>query len=187
MKIRIGIKALLLCAAAILPGSCGEAEHTFCSLPARFHMDNVYQAAPLYTALNSMGEFCTISMEKTGKRYVFCGANGTPAYVNISAQGQYTNNWVCLTGFVVGLPNIPEMGQDQSRVICYELACSNCYNDFNITKPLMLKDAGYAYCKSCKRTYNLNSQGMVSDGEAGRTLYRYRVSHIGSSLVISNR
>ncbi len=180
-------KNILIVLCGIILNGCSNTEHTFSSLPARFHCSNVYQAFPLYNALNSMGEFCTINIDKAGKKYVFTGSDNQSSYVDITAIEQYSNNWVCLTGFIVGLPAIPEIGQDYSRVVCFELACSNCYENFNITKPLALEPGAFAHCKSCKRTYNLNNLGIVSKGETGRPLYRYRVSYTGSALIISNR
>lgn len=164
--------------------SCGESSNLFCSLPANFTMSNVYQAPQLYTACNSMGEFCTVRAD--GKRFIFANTVGSTA-VNQTALTNYSGFYLGLSGFIVGLPNIPELGQDVSRVVCFDLACSNCYQDYNICKRMTLQDGGYAQCPSCQRTYDLNNLGIVSQGEPGRTLYRYRVNYVGSSLVIRNR
>jgi hypothetical protein len=48
-------------------------------------------------------------------------------------------------------------------VVCFDLACSNCYQDYNITKPLTVKE-GTATCNSCKRTYDLNNTGFIIKG-----------------------
>ena len=44
-----------------LLSACNKADNTFSRLPAHFTMDNIYQSPVLYTACNSMGEFCTIT------------------------------------------------------------------------------------------------------------------------------
>jgi hypothetical protein len=88
-----------------------------------------------------------------------------------------------LSGLIVGLPEIPEMGKDMSEVVCYDLACRNCYDDYIITKPLQLKENGMAHCRNCNRDYNLNDLGHT---ENGKPLFRYRARLIGNTLVIAN-
>lgn len=165
--------------------SCGETEHTFCSLPANFAVTTVYAVPPLYTSLNSMGEFCTIRGVSNG--YLFSHPSIASYTLPKTALNNYSAFYLGLSGFIVGLPNIPEIGYDQSRVICFDLACSNCYDEFNITKRLELQESGKAFCPSCKRTYNLNAQGEVCDGEAGKKLFRYRISYVSDTMLISNR
>ncbi len=167
-----------------LLSACQKADTMFCNLPANFTMENVYQAPVLYTACNSTGEFCTITSK--GKTFEFSNTKNTST-VNRTAMNDYAGFYLGLSGFIVGLPNIPEIGQDVSRVVCFDLACSNCYHDNSITKRLVLQDGGYAYCSSCRRTYNLNNVGIISKGEGGKPLYRYRVNLIGNTLIIANR
>ena len=164
--------------------SCGKTDNLYCSLPANFVIDNVYTAPVLNTSLNSMGEFCTI--RAVGKKYVFTNLVST-SEINQTQLNSYSGFYLGLSGFIVGLPYIPEMGYDQSRVVCYDLACPNCYEDFNITKRMELQDGGYCHCPSCGRTYNLNDQGLVAEGEAGRRLYRYRITYSGNAMIIANR
>ena len=164
--------------------TCQKADYTYCTLPAKFVMENAYQAPALYIACNSMGEFCTITSD--GKQFIFKGSKET-SRINKTALMDYAGFYLGLSGLIVGLPNIPEIGKTESQVICFDLACSNCYEDYNITKPLTLHEDGTATCASCKRTYDLNSTGFISSGEAGRALYRYRVSYVNNTLVVSNR
>ena len=105
----------------------------------------------------------------------------------MTALTGYSGFYLGLSGLIVGLPNIPELGKTESQVVCFDLACANCYEDYHITKPLTLHNDGTATCAGCKRTYNLNSTGFISNGEPGRALYRYRVSYVGNTLVVSNR
>ncbi|MCR4921852.1 MAG: hypothetical protein K5945_09150 [Bacteroidaceae bacterium] len=164
----------------LLLGSCHEADRTYCNLPAHFAMDNIYQAPVLYTACNSMGQFCTIT--PGNKTFIFASTTKT-SVVNQTAMTNYTGFYLGLSGFIVGLPEIPELGRDESRVVCFDLACANCYHEFGITKRLELQEGGWAYCKSCERTYNLNDLGRT---DKGRPLYRYRVSLVGNALIIAN-
>ncbi len=181
MKRLLGRLCLVLCLA-----SCSGTDGIFSSLPAYFVMDNVLQAPVLYTSLQSMGEFCTV--RATGGKYEFASpTQKTPSYVNITQLGSLSGFYMGLSGFVVGLPHIPEMGHDQSRVVCYDLACPNCYRDYNVTKRMTLQEGGFTHCTSCSRTYTLNDMGLVAKGEAGHSLIRYRVSYAGHTLVINNR
>ena len=177
---------LLSLIALPLLSACNPSDGIFSRLPAYFVMENVLQAPVLYTSVQSMGEFCTI--RATGGKYEFASpTQRTPSYVNITHQSGLSGFYMGLSGFVVGLPHIPEMGQDHSRVVCYDLACPNCYNDFNTTKRMTLKEGGYTECTTCGRTYNVNDMGIVTQGEAGKSLIRYRVSYSGHTLVINNR
>lgn len=163
-----------------------EVNSTFCNLPARFTMQNTYQSPVLYTACQSMGEFCDIKTD--GKYFIIHSSNGKlkSDSIPIAADAAYSGYYLGLTGLVVGLPNIPEMGKDYPVVTCYDLACPNCYMNYSVTKPLKL-DTGYATCKSCNRTYNLNDRGIIAKGDGGRGLFRYRTSYIGNTLLINNR
>ena len=160
----------------------GEVNNKYCNLRASLTIDNVLQAPVLFTACESMGEYCTIKSD--GQRFTFTNASNTTSVINIPAISDY-NGYYWLDGFIVGKLTIPEMGEDVPKVVCFDLACSNCEN-YNITKPLRLQVGGYAKCNSCGRNYNLNDCGTIADGPAGRNLYRYRVSYIGNTLVINN-
>ena len=164
--------------------ACENADSTYCSLPAKFVFENAYQAPALYTACNSMGEFCTIT-HPPGGQFVFKGTSVTSS-VPLTAVVGYAGFDLGLSGLIVGLPNIPEIGKTESQVVCFDLACPNCWEDYNFAKQLVIKE-GMATCASCKRTYNLNNTGFITKGEAGRPLYRYRVSYVNNTLMVSNR
>lgn len=185
MSYKDAIRLVVMGCCLMFGSSCQDADYTYCNLPAKFVFENAYQAPALYTACNSMGEFCTVTFSRDGKQFVFKGSS-TTSNVPLTAVVGYGGFVLGLSGLIVGLPNIPEVGKTESQVICYELACSNCYEDYNITKPLALKD-GTATCNSCRRVYDLNSTGLVTQGTAGRPLYRYRVSYMNNTLVVSNR
>ena len=63
-------------------GSCQDADYTYCNLPAKFVFENAYQAPALYTACNSMGEFCTITFSRDGKEFVFKGSSMLTSFFN---------------------------------------------------------------------------------------------------------
>ena len=181
MKNRVLILSIVYCLFAC---SGEEVNNRFCNLPARLNVENVQQAPVLFTACESMGEFCTITSD--GQRFVFTNAAGKTDRINITASSSYNGYYLGLSGFIVGRLIYAEMGESNTSVVCYDRACSNCYQSYNITKPLVLLTGGYVKCNSCGRTYNLNDIGNISDGPGGRSLYRYRVNYIGNALVINN-
>lgn len=172
--------------AAILLCSCkeGEVSNKYCNLPAHLSVENVLQAPVLYTCCESMGEFCSITSD--GQRFIFTDAANHTSAINIVGLVGYSGYSLGLSGYIVGRLSIPEIGSDVAGVVCYDRACSNCYQNYNITKPLQLRTGGYAKCNSCGRTYNLNDIGNIADGPQGRPLYRYRVTYLGQTLLIYN-
>ena len=185
MKERSLILSLVCCFLfAVCSCKDGEVNRKYCNLPARLNIENVLQAPVLYTCCESWGEFCTITSD--GQRFIFTDASNHTSAINIVGLVGYSGYTLGLSGFIVGRLSIPEIGENDTRVVCYDRACSNCYQNYNITKPLVLQVGGYAKCNSCGRTYNLNDIGTISDGPAGRNLYRYRVSYLGNALIINN-
>ncbi len=173
----------------LLATSCKD-DSTFSSLPAKFSYSPVVSMPVLYAACNSQGEWCTITLRND--KFIFSNLTDTNEAARTSVSN-YSGFYMGLCGFIVGLPNMPEVGNDYPVVTCYDLACSSCYSDHYVTKPLELLSGGYAHCSSCDLTYNLNNQGIVSDVGNNtygytkfKSLYRYRVYYMGDVLSISN-
>lgn len=165
----------------LLLASCaGQTEQFYANLPARFRVQYVQTIPPLNAALNSMGEFATI----TQRTSVYIYSN-----TQTSIQRPVTDadrNYMGLSGFIVGKPNIPPLGSDVSQVVCYDLACPNCYEEQVVTREMQLQTGGKCYCRLCQRTYDLNNQGYVTSGSSGKSLYRYRVTYQNNTLLINN-
>ena len=182
------MRKTFLAIALLFAISCSNDEvvnNKFCSLPAKFTFTPVNSISQLYTSCESQGEWCTITL--SGNKYIFHKANGSDGEANRTALDGYTGFYMGLSGFLVGLPNIPEMGDDMPVITCYDLACRNCYDDAIVTRPLKLQESGRAYCSRCQRTYDLNNTGQVCLGDAGKPLYRYRVYYGNNTLSINNR
>ncbi len=162
----------------------GVVSNKYCSLPASFTFTPVNYISQLYTSCESQGEWCTIILRN--HKFYFAKANGSTGEANMVAQYNYTVPRMGLSGFIVGLPNIPEMGEMMPVVTCFDLACRNCYDNFSITPRMALQEGGFAYCSRCQRTYDLNNTGQVSKGEAGQPLFRYRVYYGNNTLAINN-
>lgn len=180
-----GIRNFLFIAWLLCSVSCKEeVQNTYSNYPAYFVCTTVSTIPQLNAAMNNLGIFATIVYDRN--RYLFTGEDGNSTPVNPTAISSHSSVHMGLSGFIVGLPNIPELGTSVSVPVCYDLACPNCYSAYNITRALRLKEGGYASCVSCGRIYNLNNQGIVSSGDAGISLFRYRIYYSGSSVTINN-
>lgn len=178
----------VLIVVGVLFAACQDelVSNKYCNYRAHFSFSPVMAVSQLYTACNSPGEWATIRAQND--QVVFQNLGGSTPVNNVAIDGYKRYN-MGLCGYIVGLPNIPELGSDVPVVTCYDLACSNCHRDSNhsIAKRLTLQTAGHAYCSTCQRTYDLNNTGQVSKGDAGISLYRYRVYYNGNALAISNK
>ena len=128
--------------------SCSPAEDTYAHWPAYFTFTPVTSAPELYTAVNNMGQFCTVTPD--GDNIVFASPHSSTP-IRRSLIDQRVTLVLGLDGLIIGLPNIPEMGADVSRVVCYELSCPNCYEERGISRRLRLQDGGIARCQRCTR------------------------------------
>ena len=187
-KLRLALRLRLALILVLTLASCsnGEVNNKYCNLRAHLIIENVSQADVLFFACTSWGEYCTAKIDNTGQRFLFTNAAGQQSPIPILAINDYDRPYLGLSGLIIGRLTIPEIGEDIARVVCFDLACSNCYQNYNITKPLTLQTGGYAKCHSCQRTYNLNDCGSIADGPSGRNLYRYRVNYINGTLVVNN-
>jgi len=187
MKVR---RIILMMAVMLMTEACGEGivANKYSSLPARFSFNPVNSISQLYSSCESQGEWCTIIL--SNKKFYFTKASGSQGQANQTAQDNYSYFIMGLSGFIVGLPNVPELGMDYPVLTCYDLACPNCYAEQSVARRLTLQEGGFATCQSgsnpCRRTYNLNGEGIVSSGEAGKSLYRYRVYYGNNTLSINN-
>ncbi len=175
-------KSLLFSLSLLFVACSGElVGNKYCDLPARFVFTPVNSISQLRTSCESMGEWCSI--EADGNRFLFTKPDGSQGIANRLQITGYTGFYMGLTGFIVGLPTIPEMDALQPVVTCYDLACRNCYDDFYVARRLELREGGFAYCSRCQRTYNLNNTGQSDNG---KPLFRYRVYYGNNTLSISN-
>jgi hypothetical protein len=178
-------KACIAAAAAVtaLFMACAEADTRFSRLPARLVVTNTNTIPQLNAALGNPGEFCTIELK--GTSYRFTNTAGA-SEVNRAALANYQSTYLGLSGLIVGLPAIPEPGDDTQHVVCFDLSCPNCYEQYAITKSLRLKEGGRASCPTCSRTYDLSTQGIVAEGDGGQSLFRYRVTYVPYTLQVNN-
>ncbi len=177
------MKKVLCLLMAVLIVACSATENTYSTMPAYFVYQNTNTVPQLNAALGNPGEFCTIELR--GQYYVFTNLTGS-TQTNRTALSNYQKTYLGLSGLIVGLPVIPAPGEDAQHVVCFDLACPNCYDTYAITKSMRLHEGGLAQCPSCQRIYDLNTQGIINDGEPGQSLYRYRVTYIPYTLQVNN-
>lgn len=164
---------MILSLAALCGCSDSDSYTKYSHYKAAFTYFYVQTATPLKDALYSPGIYCTIKLG-IDKKLQFHTLTQDLA-LPVTATNYY-QNFTCISGFIVGYSNLIEVGTDNLTQVCYDLACSNCYNDDAISRDLVLKENGYAYCSRCKRTYSLNNMGIIDAGESGRPLERYHIS-----------
>ena len=188
--LRRTIAIIILFSAGVLFQACGPAYDMYCNIHAHYIVSNVLSVSPtLFRSCTSLGEFCTITNPAWDARKLHFYSIGTEDQPYTMSEFEARNIALGLGGLIVGLPSIAEQLEQEPKVVCFDLTCPNCYNEYNITHLMKYTRLGYVDCTSCGRSYDLNNSGIVSIGEAGRPLFRYRVSFYPSTnrLSIDNR
>lgn len=150
--------------------SCADdIEDLYAPWSVRFVFNQVNTTAPLLSALNNPGQFCLITFP-IGK-YQFKDSNGKEVTYTPTATSSYFKPYGYRSGFVVGWPAVLDF-RGQTTVV-YELACPNCYDNSEITRPLHFSSISTLQCARCGCVYDLNNAGNEQHGKS-RALYRYR-------------
>ncbi|MDE6158532.1 MAG: hypothetical protein K2F69_00300 [Bacteroidaceae bacterium] len=185
IKAATSVAKLLLLAAALLVASCGEelTQNKWSRMRAYYLCDHVMDIPTLYHACTGPDQWCTIRLSLNGKQLLFESLIESDTE-NLTANVGYTRFHI-ERGLIIGLPSLAEPLADAPVVTCYDIACPNCLDDA-ISKNLTIQENGKAKCSRCNRTYDLSNQGIVSEGERGKTLERYRVNYNGNTLIVDN-
>ena len=169
--------------------ACSKDSFDFSSMHARFFYDNsIHQDATLQSALNSMspGVFCRIyeGYEGSSLYFHFESNQGLASKKKATADDLRPTRILGIlpsTGVVVGYGNL----SSPAMLYCYDSQCPNCYAETNMANYKLAFDSrGMATCASCKREYDLNNNGLVTNG-SGKKLIKYRVSTTGPLGVLS--
>lgn len=177
--------------AVLVLGACSEAKFDYSSQKVRFSFNNaVYQDATLQSALNPMspGVFCRIyeGMEGISRYFYFESNQGLTSRKKATAEdtrrtciiGVYNK-----TGIIVGYGNL----SSPAPLYAYDSQCPNCYAEKGTPSfKLSLDPKGIATCPTCKRTYDLNNNGITANGDK---LMKYRASctdPLGLLSVVNN-
>lgn len=177
-------KIYFVAALALAAAGCTDdtTESRYSSLRASFTFSPVTSVPPLQGALNGFGEFCEIWADP--KFYHFASSAGT-AQVNRTATAVY-QTFQSIGGFIVGRAAFNEIGAADYPVVCYDRACPNCWYNDSKAHTMRIEENGWAECGYCQRAYDLNNEGIVTEGGKGRKLLRYRVSYARNTLAINN-
>ena len=175
---RIGMVLMLL--VFFLSMSCESADSTFSRRVVSFNFSPTTSVPVLHTALNSINEFVTIRI--SGGKFIFSSMTARGEWPMSEIDKRTTA--IGLSGFIVGMPAIPELGAGATQPVCYELSCPNCYAEYHFTRDVTLQEGGKAQCDRCGRTYDLSNQGMICSGEKGSKLDRYRITYAGNAVSI---
>lgn len=177
-------KALLI-AAVVLTASCGEelTQNKWSKFRAYYLCDHVMSIPALYHACTGPDMWCSVRLSTNRKQLLFESLNES-SQENLTANVGYTRFHI-ERGLIIGLPSLAEPLADAPIVTCYDIACPNCLDDA-ISKNLTIQEGGKAKCSRCNRTYDLSNQGIVADGERGKTLERYRITYNGNTLIVDN-
>lgn len=183
-KVLYSILSLLLVALS----SCSKDSFDFSSYHAFFFFDNsTHQDATLQSALNPMspGVFCRITEETEGKTvyFRFESNQGLSSRQKADAQDMQRSRIIGLynkTGIIVGYGSL----SSPAILYAYDSQCPNCYaeNPSQYNYKLSFNSKGVATCPKCKREYDLNNNGLCSNG---KKLIKYRATATGPLGVLS--
>ncbi len=169
------------CAVAAFSG-CADAEYSgyACRLVINnLNVNNMTLASAMTAA--SPGVFCRISKQGTTRFMFESNQGGVPTYALLNAIDQ-NSNWVIgiYNGIIVGFGNL------DGTFHAYDNQCPNCYPSTGLPRyALSLGVDGKATCKSCKRVYDMNNNGLLVSGDQGKGLIKYRAATTGPFGVLS--
>ena len=157
----------------------GDTVTEYCNYKARLVYSGVItQLQPLNDALKNDNTFAMVSMP-----------DNTAATYQLKAQ-LYGQGAAQITVALEGAP-LPMLGLDNGRGFIigrsawrsdnpyvFDRVCPNCYKEHRDTKYVLnfTNNKDEVKCGTCKRTYSLINGGLVTAGENGDKLFRYRVT-----------
>lgn len=167
-----------LCLLTLLTACTNSADDEYAHERAFLKFAPVTGVVPLNNAVNSMGQFCTITLGANA--FQFRSGEGATATYPYTAEIKSYGQPECISGFVIGKSSLPDMNL-QYPVLAYDLVCPNCYAESLITRALTLKGEELS-CSRCHRVYDLTNRGIVKQGQAGKSLMRYRTCTYNPNL-----
>ncbi len=163
----------------LLSACADDIDDRYANIPVFMRVQPVTALTPLFTAANNPGFFCALEYDKP--YYIARGTHGAQAQMNGTALEGYGKP-LYISGIVTGTPSLPDM-HGEFYLVAYDQVCPNCYLEF-FDKKLRFPTQTTAFCDRCRRTYDLNTDGIVINGEAGKPLLRYRVQYDRMSDVL---
>lgn len=168
---------LLLCMLSVI--SCADdVQTTYSRYRAYFYYDKVLTTQPLLAALTGTESYCSIAFQNGKIRF----SSLTNSYEQAVTSVRRYEKLDTFNGFIVGMANMPELGETTLPLLCFDRVCPNCLEE-GYRPSLGLRENGYAYCSRCKRTYDMNNLGIITDGEKGLKMHRYRIFYDGDNVM----
>lgn len=166
--------------------ACTESENRFSTnYPCRFMFRGDYHpTSVLNRVLNNPGMFVKVTiLEKSGLTHLIVDSYGGSNNEDIPLTTEIENRW-----------NYSNVGANQCIIIgctttnewrAYDGQCPYCMETYSGTNfPLTWTNNGNSVlCGKCKRSYNLNYDGISNEGER---LLQYNVRSNGSVMTVTN-
>jgi len=164
----------LLAVGCLLSG-CSGAEAEYSTWPCRFAFDRLNPT--LTTSLNagSRGVFCLITEQvQKGRKYLLFQNN-----IGLTSEPEPETAEEVQAKFILGLNNGIIVGfqtlitDPYGGFVAYDVQCPNCVrrenNTINPNYRVTMDTKGIATCPKCKKTYDMNNGGIITNGSEGDT------------------
>ena len=169
--------------------SCQKAENEYTSSQCYFSFNASYHnASRLLSVVNAYETYAFVYTQPlNGKAYrVVTDIYGTDATyddITTAEETQRTRIVGLSNGLIIGRSSL-----DQT-LYAFDRQCPNCYQQSGLTAaPLQWASKSYTVkCTKCGREYSLANGGVVSAGETGSRLMRYRITFDGTYIFVQNR
>ena len=169
--------------------SC-QAENEYSTWPCRFAYDNsTHQDATLASAMdvNVPGMFCLITESvRGGVKYLNFRSNYNAVSSLPETEAEKRAEYILglNNGIIVGFQNAMLDDSGRARFVAYDVQCPNCVrlsgNTLSPNFGVSMDDKGIATCSKCGRKYDMNSGGILQNGQEGDTgLEKYAASTSG--------
>ena len=162
-------------AVGCLMSGCSGAEAEYSTWPCRFAFDRLNPT--LTTSLNagSRGVFCLITEQvQKGRKYLLFQNN-----IGLTSEPEPETAEEVQAKFILGLNNGIIVGfqtlitDPYGGFVAYDVQCPNCVrNENNTINPnyrVTMDTKGIATCPKCKKTYDMNNGGIITNGSEGDT------------------
>lgn len=188
-KVRL-CRVVCLLAVLLSLSACNNVETEFVNSPCWVVIDNsIHQNPVLASSMNASapGLFCIVrrTMQNGANCFRFDSADGNSSTSVFTAiDERRTLIFGFNNGLIVGFGSL----SSPMTFYAYDLECPNCFDPNYIpvrSKPLSISVNGLATCNLCKRQYDMNNGGIVSKGEGGKKMTRYRAATTGPLGVMS--
>ena len=169
--------------------SC-KADNEYSTWPCRFAYDNgIHQDATLASAMdvNVPGMFCLITESvQGGVKYLNFKSNYNDESSLPETEAEKRAEYILglNNGIIVGFQNAVLDAYGNAIFVAYDMQCPNCVRQYNNTLSpnyrVVMNDKGIATCSKCGRRYDMNSGGVLQNGQEGDTgLEKYAASTTG--------